>query len=313
MSSLILHHYPASPFSEKIRAILGYKDLAWKSVLVPPIAPKPDLIPLTGGYRKTPVLQIGRDIYCDTALIARVLDRVHPKPALVPPRYKASCAAFAQLEQTLFFATIPTLFQPAGIKAVLAEVGAEFLERFSKDRAALFTGGSAKRPGPEFGKTHFLPLMHALDQQLEATPFLLGDVPTLADFSSYHPVWFVLNNAGVASQLDAFKNLLAWVARMRALGHGHMTEFTAHEALDTALTTPSIQGFDGPMLEPEGVRLGQRVHVQATDYGTDPVAGVLMHASVFEVAIKRIDERAGEIVVHFPRAGFSVTPASAEV
>jgi len=312
MSSLILHHYAASPYSEKIRSILGYKGLAWKSVEIPAVMPKPDLIALTGGYRRTPVLQIGRDVYCDTALIARVLDRLQPTPALVPSRYRASCLAFTKIEKTLFFSTIPTLFQPAGLKAMLATYGPEFLDRFSKDRASLFSGGTAQRPSAEFGKTHFLPLVHALDQQLEGAPFLLGDVATLADFCAYHPIWFVLNNSGIAPQLDAFKNLHAWVAKMRAFGHGQPSEFAAKDAIEVALTASTIQGFDGPYLEPEGVRLGQRVKIQATDYGVDPVFGVLMHASVFEVAIKRIDERAGELVVHFPRTGFMMTPASAD-
>lgn len=48
MSHLILHHYPSSPFSEKIRLALGYKQLAWKSVIIPSIAPKPDVVALTG-------------------------------------------------------------------------------------------------------------------------------------------------------------------------------------------------------------------------------------------------------------------------
>ena len=74
MSQPILHHYPTSPFAEKIRLILGYKKLAWQSVIIPRIMPKPDLTALTGGYRRTPVMQIGADIYCDTALIADVLD-----------------------------------------------------------------------------------------------------------------------------------------------------------------------------------------------------------------------------------------------
>jgi len=82
--NLILHHYPTSPFAEKIRLILGFKGLAWKSVLMPPVMPKPDLVALTGGYRRAPVLQIGADVYCDTALIAQVLDRLHPSPALYP-------------------------------------------------------------------------------------------------------------------------------------------------------------------------------------------------------------------------------------
>jgi hypothetical protein len=50
MPDLILHHYPTSPFSEKIRLIFGYKKLAWKSVIIPRMMPKPDLVALTGGY-----------------------------------------------------------------------------------------------------------------------------------------------------------------------------------------------------------------------------------------------------------------------
>ena len=82
MTEPVLHHYPFSPYAEKIRAMLGYKGIAWKSVQIPPVMPKPDVIALTGGYRKTPILQIGADIYCDTALIARVLERLAPSPSL---------------------------------------------------------------------------------------------------------------------------------------------------------------------------------------------------------------------------------------
>lgn len=50
----------------------------------PPIMPKPDLMPLTGGYRRAPVLQIGADIYCDTQLMSRVLESLAPSPSLHP-------------------------------------------------------------------------------------------------------------------------------------------------------------------------------------------------------------------------------------
>lgn len=309
MNDLVLHHYPASPYAEKIRAVLGYKRLSWKSVITPMVLPKPDQVALTGGYRKAPVLQIGRDIYCDSALICRTLDRLFPDPPLVPSAAKASCAAFAALEQTLFFAAIPTVFQPAGLKALMAAMGADGLERLSKDRAALFAGGTASRPGPEFGKTHFLPLINSLDQQLAASPFLLGDQPTLADFCAYHPVWFVRGNAGVASLLDPFKSLIAWHQRMVALGHGTPTEISSDDALALARNAGSPLLPDAPTVEPEGARIGSRVTVAATDYGTDAVTGTLIQASVFEVAIKRHDERAGDVVVHFPRAGFKVTAA----
>jgi len=47
----ILHHFLLSPFSEKPRAVSGSKRMAWRSVLVPPYLPKPDVVALTGGYR----------------------------------------------------------------------------------------------------------------------------------------------------------------------------------------------------------------------------------------------------------------------
>jgi glutathione S-transferase len=77
MSALILHHYDFSNYSEKVRVALGFKSLEWSSVIVPPVTPKPDLTALTGGYRRAPVLQIGADIYCDTRLILRELERRH--------------------------------------------------------------------------------------------------------------------------------------------------------------------------------------------------------------------------------------------
>ena len=309
MSEIILHHYDLSPYSEKIRAILGYKKLPWRSVQTPSILPKGDLVALTGGYRRAPVLQLGRDIYCDTRLIVRLLDRLYPAPVLVPAQLRASCQAFASLEPTLFFATVPVVFQPAGLKALLEELGADTMQKFSEDRKLLFTGGTAQRPSAAFSRLNFLPLFNAIDQQLAASPYLLGEAPTLADFIGYHCAWFILRNPGVAASFDAFKNLLAWAERIKALGHGLPAPMTAAAALEAARGSTQEQAFDGPLLEPEGLKMGQRVSVSATDYGCDAVLGTLVHASVFEVALKRSDERAGELIVHFPREGFRVAAA----
>lgn len=309
MSEIILHHYEGSPYSEKIRAIFGYKQLAWRSVTTPAIMPKPELVTLTGGYRRAPVLQIGRDIYCDTRLMVRLLDRLHPEPALVPTALKASCMAFASLEQTLFFATVPVVFQPAGLKVMAEQLGAEVMPKFSEDRKLLFSGGTSHRPSAAFSRLNFLPLFNAADVQLAGAPFLLGQTPTVADFIYYHCAWFVLRNSGVAGSFDPFRNLLAWVERMKAFGHGTPALMSAAEALEVARGTTQGQSFDGPVVEPEGLKLGQRVSVCATDYGCDPVSGTLVHASVFELAVKRSDELGGEVVVHFPREGFRVFAA----
>ena len=82
---IILHHFDRSPFSEKIRVVFGHKGLSWRSVRIPPIMPKPDLMPLTGGYRRTPVMQIGADVFCDTQIIIREIERRFPSPTLFPP------------------------------------------------------------------------------------------------------------------------------------------------------------------------------------------------------------------------------------
>src|SRR6201991_205308 len=82
-AEIILHHYDTSPFSEKPRVMFGVKGLAWRSVIQPVIMPKPDLIPLTGGYRRIPVMQIGADVYCDSEVILAELEARQPKPQVV--------------------------------------------------------------------------------------------------------------------------------------------------------------------------------------------------------------------------------------
>src|SRR2546426_826131 len=116
MRELILHHVtPGSSHGEKTQLMLGYKGLEWRSVSIPPFMPRPLLTPvLTGGYRKTPVLQIGADIYCDTRCIARLLDRLKPDPPLfiddtpglceliacwVEPRWFFNAAALARFQR----------------------------------------------------------------------------------------------------------------------------------------------------------------------------------------------------------------------
>jgi glutathione S-transferase len=67
-----------------VRVALGIKRLAWRSVEIPRVPPKPDVMPITGGYRRTPIMQIGADIYCDSQCILRELQRRHPEPTFYP-------------------------------------------------------------------------------------------------------------------------------------------------------------------------------------------------------------------------------------
>ena len=152
MADIILHHYPTSPFSEKIRLVLGYKQLAWKSVIIPSIMPKPDVLALTGGYRKTPCLQIGADVYCDSALICEVLEQLQPTPALYPAVHPGLARVLAQwADSTLFWAAMGYSLQPRGAAAMFDGAPPEAAKAFAADRGAMTAGMTRLRPAESFG------------------------------------------------------------------------------------------------------------------------------------------------------------------
>lgn len=312
---LILHHYPVSPFAEKARAMLGFKRLAWRSVTVPVVMPKPDLLALTGGYRRTPVLQIGADVYCDTALIARILERRQPRPALFPRVDAFAALAMAHYgDSVLFNLTVPVTFQPGGMLARFVPGGQDprFVETFAADRAALRAGGTVRRGPPAECRANLAHVLPRVETQLGVRPFLLGERACIADFSLYMALWPVRQVA--PELLERFPRTAAFVDRVAAFGHGSPSDLTAAEALDIArASTPAAISTDeaAATLETGGaaLRLGGAVRVMPVDSGFDPVEGELVRCSAEEIAVRRTDPRAGTVVVHFPRLGYQVLPA----
>ncbi|MFY9513066.1 MAG: glutathione S-transferase family protein [Rubrivivax sp.] len=302
---LILHHYEGSPFSEKLRLILGFKGLAWRSVRVPVILPKPDVVALTGGYRKTPFLQIGADIYCDTALMARVLEARQPAPTLFPATAALAPLLAQWADSSLFWTIIPYTMQPAGMASVFAGVPPEVIKAFAADRAP-FTAGM-KRQTVADATAKLVADSAALDAQLaDGRSFLFGDAPSIADFSVAHCVWYVHRGGSVAALFERTPRLLAWYGRMQAFGHGRPTPLSSADALAIAANA----GGHAPteVLPGLGFAAGQAVTVTPTDYGCDPVAGTLVGLSGDTVVLRRDDERAGVLHVHFPRTGFQIKP-----
>jgi glutathione S-transferase len=308
----ILHHYELSPFSEKMRKVLGYKKLPWCSVQTPPVMPKPDLLPLTGGYRKAPVMQLGRDVYCDTKLMGRVLDRLRPSPPLIPPGTEASTLMIERwVDQTLFFAVVALVLQPQGLAALASGMPPGFLEVFIKDRMAMFAqGGTLARPTVETARAELPAALSALEAQLAARPFVLGDAPTQADFAIYHPIWFGLGNAVVRPEIEAYPRLVAWAGRIASIGEGERTEIGGDAAIELCRATSAEQPpLPGAPLSLPQARIGDRVRIGASDYAPDQVEGELVIANAFELALRRTDPRAGTVVVHFPAEGFALTKA----
>jgi glutathione S-transferase len=123
-------------------------------------------------------------------------------------------------------------------------------------------------------------------------------------------VWFLKSfYPPAAAELARTPGLAAWADRVAAIGHGESRPMTPAEALAIARdakpdTTPRRDGGD-----PNGRKPGDRVAVFPDDYGRDPVAGTIVAHDAQEIAILREDPQLGEIVVHFPRAGFFTVPA----
>lgn len=308
MSDIIFHHYPNSPFSEKARLIFGFKKLSWNSVMIPPIMPKPNLVALTGGYRRTPVMQIGSDIYCDTALIADVLERMAPSPSLYPAATEGVSRTVAQwADSTLFWTMITYLFQPAGLQSALGNMTPEQIKAFGADRAA-FRGNAPRMSLPE-ATVNLKAYLQRLENMLShGQDYLCGNEPSIADFSVYHSIWFIQSAPAVAGILDAAPRLLEWAGRVKALGHGEMKKMSAEQALDVA-REGRFASVDVPFVDYHGVQLGDKVAIMPTDYGVDPVEGELVLATETEFAVRRNDPLAGTVVVHFPRIGFQMKKA----
>jgi len=305
MTDIILHHYETSPYSEKVRLGLGLKGLSWASVEIPVIMPKPNLTALTGGYRKTPVMQIGADIYCDSQLIMRELERRHPSPSFYPTGRGAADALAWWAEKTMF--------TPAA-SLVFAKRFDSLPDGFLEDRAK-FSGRNIDPAAMLAAVPHVLDQLRAhldwLDQMLaDGRPFLQGSDAGIADLGAYHPVWFLQQRVGTAAApLDGFPRLMTWAERIAAIGHGTRSQMSAQQALDVASNVTPIARATVDPQDPNGRKSGQTVTVTPDDTGRDPVAGELVASDAHEIVIRRNDREIGEVCVHFPRAGFVVAAA----
>ena len=195
ISEIILHHYPMSTFSEKARLACGLKKLVYKQVMVPIASPKPDLVALTGGYRRAPVMQIGADIYCDSHLILRKLEALHPQPTLFPNGCEGEAEALAWWAERYIF--MPALGFIAYINGDL------YAPDFVEER---------RRFGYVLDKEELRPLFPRHVQQLVAhlawlrtimadgRPFMFGDEVSAADLAAYPSIWFLRKWGGAETE-----------------------------------------------------------------------------------------------------------------
>ena len=301
MSGIILHQYDSSPFTEKVRICLGIKGLAWQAVDQPVIIPKPDLTPLTGGYRRIPVMQIGADVYCDSALIVRELDRRYPTPSLFPAGNKGQANAVEIWADK-------ALFQSA-VLAIFGTLGDGVDPAFIKDREALsgqpFNVAAMKALAP-FALTQIKAHAALLAEYLaDGRSFREGEAPGLADAAAYYNFWFIRSFCpGIADRFDDISGFDAWYARVGAIGHGSRSNMAPADALAMAKASDPVS-LD--ILPSDEALRGRTVALSATDYGRDPIVGIFAGSTHSSLTVLRQDPELGAIAVHVPRLGYSVT------
>jgi glutathione S-transferase len=299
---LILHHYDPSPFSEKVRKVFGMTDQAWSSVLTPNMMPKPDLTPLTGGYRRAPVLQIGADVYCDSMVILDELQRRTPLPG---DRGLPGLRGIGLWADRLFFqATVPVIF---------GEMGHLTPKAFIADREKLSgrpfdVEAMAQAAGPM--RVQWRGHASWIDHALGDAPFLAGKAPGLADASAWMNIWWLKGALPetYARLTAGLERLEAWRGRMAAIGQGTRTEITGAAALDIARAAEPAPAPDHDPDDALGLSPGDPVVVMADDYGRDPIAGTLVAAGPSRLILARETPDLGRLHLHFPRVGYVALP-----
>jgi glutathione S-transferase len=283
--------------------MFGLKGLEWCSVRTPNMLPKPDLTPLTGGYRRAPVMQIGADIFCDSQVILAELER--RVPAAAPSR--ALDWAINLWADRLFF--------QASVAVIFGEIGEHVPADFIADREKL-----SGRPFDIAAMKAVATPMRAqwrsqaawIDQALASgSPFLAGEGPGIADIAAYMNIWFLAGGTPhlAGPLLAGLDHLDAWRGRVAAIGHGTRNEMTGSEALAVAAASEPDDFIIHDDDDPLGVGPRTAVIVSADDYGRDPIDGYLVAANRERVVIARDDEGLGRLNLHFPRAGYVVTAA----
>lgn len=305
MQDLVLHHYPMSPFSEKIRAMLGYTALPWQSAITREMPPRPLLAMLAGGYRKIPVAQAGSDIFCDSRTIATEIAARAGKPELALENCSAEAQAYVGVvDLEVFFACVMAGGTRKLNRKVRASMSLPDIARFAWDRINMGRKASVKTVGFRGARPRVLVHLADVEQRLQRD-FLFGAQPNHADFSTYHGLWFI-RDLGESRMIDAFPKTIAWMDRMKAFGHGDRREITAQVALEIAKdSTPRAI----PDAYRAGTMIGKSVKIAPSDYGQVPTAGILAGETPTQWILAREEQGLGTLHVHFPRQGYSLIPA----
>lgn len=307
--TMILHHYAISPFSEKVRVIMGLKSAPWRGCDQPAVMPKDELLVLTGGYRRIPVLQIGADLYFDTTRIIDEIERRIPLPSAYAGVGRGMATAVTSWTDA--WAGQPGLFWTGVVALFSGDCDIAEDPVFAADRAALlglpFDGAAMMAALPETER-QLRACLDLLERQLaDGRPFLLGNQLDIADAGAFHTINFLRLGRGRNIRIvEEFPKLLAWEARVRAVGHGRRGEDISREeaiAIARAATPAPLRQHSVHADLPPGTAIRLSYH----DANTPPLDAVLLAADYQFIAVRPAVSQVGEVVIHMPYSTARIT------
>lgn len=300
---MILHHYALSPFSEKMRAMMGTANLPWQSCITRELPPRPVLAALAGGYRKIPVAQIGADIFCDTRVIASEIAALSGMPQLALESADEATQAYANATDLhAFMDVLAASATMTAARKMLASMSVRDFAGFFVDRIRIGAKAKVKAGDPRQAKQRVLAHLAATEQRLQQQPYLFGQQATYADFSTYHSLWMARDVAEWPA-LKAYPLVMAWMDRLQAVGQGQRTEISPEQALKVAHdATPRAIASE----HQQDVRIGLCVGVAPSDYARDATIGRLVGVTPTRWIIARDTPDLGTLHVHFPQTGFAL-------
>jgi len=302
--SMILHHYPLSPYSEKIRAMSAYAELEWSSCLTLEAPPRGKLDLLSGGYSRIPIAQWGSDIYCDSNLIADEISRLTKKPALANMKLKKDALSQRQwLESKLFFACVNRAFSFSLLRRIAKDKGVFNLLKFLKDRVTMGHKASISLGSPKSAPSHIKQGIADIEKGLAENEYLGGTEPNILDFSAYHCFWF-LQVVGEKNDLQHFPKANAWFTKMQAFQSPPSEEIDIEKALSVAKNSKPKKLIKRYLND---YRIGSQVVITPNDYRQIPVSGILVGADDQRWIIRRESAATGPLHLHFPTHAVDVT------
>ena len=307
--SIILHQYEASPFAEKVRLALRLKNLAWSKVDIPTVMPKPDLMPLTGGYRRTPILQIGAEIYCDTALILKKLEQRFPEPPLINAGQEGTQSMIASWTDRQWF--------HLSVGLVFGSNADKIPDALKKDREAMTGrsyGGAELVEKLPMLKDQWRAHLSWVEERLTAGrgagagSWLFGSKPGMSDVHAHMNIWFVRRNVPDFAKacLREAPRVQDWYDRISEIKGQEAELITAEQALDISRQAAPRLLAASAGTEPQGLRPGDRVAISPDDTAPCWVKGELVSAHPDHLTLQKVDDAISTLHIHFPRAGYLV-------